>query len=63
MQFSLPADISRQKSTLSGRSSISARSPVSVAGAQCSTARKSGISSSRRKLPACANERKRSVQR
>ena len=52
MQFSLAAEISRQKSTPSGRSSTSPRSPVSVRGAQASTARKSGISSKRRKLPA-----------
>ena len=57
MQFSLAAEISRQKSAASGRSSTSPRSPVSVRGAQASTARKSGISSRRRKLPACANER------
>ena len=57
MQFSLAAEISRQKSTASGRSAISARSPVPVRGAHASTARKSGISSRRRKLPASANER------
>ena len=57
MQFSLAAEISRQKSTESGRSSTSARSPVAVVGAQDSTARKSGTSSSRRKLPAWAKER------
>jgi hypothetical protein len=39
MQFSLAAEISRQKSTLSGRSAISPRSPVVVSGAQASTAR------------------------
>ena len=38
MQFSLAAEISRQKSTESGRSAISVRSPVSVCGAQASTA-------------------------
>ena len=59
MQFSLAAEISRQKSTASGRSSTSPRSPVSVRGAQSSTARKSGTSSRRRKLPACPKERKR----
>ena len=39
MQFSLAAETSRQKSTLSGRSAISARSPVSVVVDQASTAR------------------------
>src|SRR5258708_31134892 len=63
MQFSLAAEISRQKSTESGRSATSARSPVTVAGAQASTARKSGISSGRRKLPAWVKERDRKSTR
>ncbi len=39
MQFSLAAETSRQKSTLSGMSGTSARSPVSVVVDQASTAR------------------------
>ena len=39
MQFSLAAETSRQKSTLSGMSATSARSPVCVSGAHASTAR------------------------
>jgi hypothetical protein len=56
MQFSLAAEISRQKSTASGRSSTSPRSPVSVRGAHSSTARKKGTSSSRRNVPAWPKE-------
>ena len=57
MQFSLAAEISRQKSTTSGSSATSLRSPVPVRGAQSSIARKNGTSSSRRNVPAWPKER------
>jgi hypothetical protein len=63
MQFSLAAEISRQNSTESGRSAISARSPVSVSVAQASTDLKRGISSVRRNVPPFANEPWRRRQR
>ena len=63
MQFSLLAEISRQKWTESGRPSISARSPTTVSFAHSSTARKSGISSILWNWPEVWKEAKRRRQR
>ena len=56
MQFSLPADISRQKSTLSGRSSISARSPRVASRAP--SPRPRGTAGSRRGAGSCPPARR-----